>query len=61
MIGSPGVGNNNNVTENSNDNNNNIKEASINQRLTTSMKATNVTKIQIRLFVEDSQQLETSI
>ena len=50
MIGSPGVGNNNNVTENSNDNNNNTKEASINQRLTTSMKATNVTKIQIRLF-----------
>ena len=39
---------------------NNINEASINQRLTTSMKATNVTKIQIKLFVEDSQQLETS-
>ena len=30
-------------------------------RLTASMKATNVMKIQIRLFVEDSQQLETSI
>ena len=40
---------------------NNINEASINQRLTTSMKATNVTKIQIRLFVEESQQLETSV
>ena len=25
------------------------------------MKATNVTKIQIKLFVEESQQLETSI
>ena len=57
MIGSPGIGNNNNITDNSN---NNINEASINQRLTTSMKATNVTKIQIKLFVEDSQQLETS-
>ena len=40
---------------------NNINEALINQRLTTSMKATNVTKIQIRLFVEESQQLETSV
>ena len=39
----------------------NINEASINQRLTTSMKAKNVTKIQIRLFVEESQQLETSV
>ena len=57
MIGSPGIGNNNNITDNSN---NNINEASINQRLTTSMKATNVTKIQIKLFVEDSRQLETS-
>ena len=53
--------NNNNFTDNSNNNDNNIYEASINQRLTTSMKATNVTKIQIKLFVEESQQLETSI
>ena len=60
MIGSPGIGNKNNITDNSNNNDNNINEASINQRLTTSMKATNVTKIQIKLFVEDSQQLETS-
>ena len=60
MIGSPGIGNNYNITDNSNNNDNNINEASINQRLTTSMKATNVTKIQIKLFVEDSQQLETS-
>ena len=60
MIGSPGIGNNNNITDNSYNNDNNINEASINQRLTTSMKATNVTKIQIKLFVEDSQQLETS-
>ena len=61
MIGSPGIGNNNNITDNSYNNDNNINEASINQRLTTSMKATNVTKIQIKLFVEDSQQLETSM
>ena len=61
MIGSPGIGNNNNITDNSNNNDNKINEASINQRLTTSMKATNVTKIQIKLFVEDSQQLQTSI
>ena len=60
MIGGPGIGNNNNITDNSNNNDNNINESSINQRLTTSMKATNVTKIQIKLFVEDSQQLETS-
>ena len=61
MIGSPGIGNNNNITDNSYNNDNSINEASINQRLTTSMKATNVTKIQIRLFVEESQQLETSV
>ena len=61
MIGSTDIGNNNNITDNSNNNDNNINEALINQRLTTSMKATNVTKIQIRLFVEESQQLETSV
>ena len=31
MIGSPGIGNNNNINDNSNNNDNNIDEASINQ------------------------------
>lgn len=54
--------NNNNTRDNNNNNNsNNTDEASINHRLTTSTEATNVTKIQIRLLVEDSQQLGTSL